>query len=52
MSIFLFLLDIIACVCTDKNYPVHLKEIDSMKRKRTMTGEDEGDMSKYTEFAL
>lgn len=35
MSRFLFMLDIIACLCTDENYPVEFKEIDGKERKGT-----------------
>lgn len=41
MSRFLFMLDIIACLCTDENYPVEFKEIDGTGKKGNMTGEGE-----------
>lgn len=42
-SRFLFILDIIACLCADENYPVGMKEIDSV-------GKTERDMNKHAEF--
>lgn len=33
-SRFPFILDIIACLCADENYPVEMKETDSVGKRR------------------